>query len=356
MIERTDRPRLSLVQGGAGMPTSALGPAALRVSAIGLGCMGMSALYGPADRDESLRTLRRAVELGVDFLDTADVYGAGANEVLVGEFLAGQPREDMVVATKFGAVFTNDTGMHGSPGIRGDAEYVRTACEASLRRLGTDYIDLYYLHVPDPRVPIEETVGAMAELVVAGKVRQLGLSNVRASALRAAYAVHPITAVQSEWSLFTRQVERSVVPACAELGVGFVPYSPLGRGFLTGVHTSLEALAADDFRRAIPRFAPGNSGHNLVLLKPIHEIADAYGISLAQVALAWLLHQQDLYGVPVVPIPGTRNPARLAENLAATGVTLSPHDLALLEPIASQVVGAGHPPPPPGFGHLFDLD
>jgi aryl-alcohol dehydrogenase-like predicted oxidoreductase len=332
-----------------------LGPARLEVPAMGLGCMGMSAFYGPADRAESLATLRRAVELGVTFLDTADVYGVGANEELLGEFLAGgQPRAELVIATKFAAILDPDTGRPTAPFIRGDAAYVREACEASLRRLGTDHIDLYYQHIPDPRTPVEETVGALAELVAAGKVGHIGLSNIGAADLRAAYAVHPITAVQSEWSLFTREVEEAVVPACVELGIGFVPYSPLGRGFLTGVHTSAERLAADDFRRAIPRFAAGNSEHNEGLLEPVREVAERHGVSLAQVALAWVLHQQDVYNLPVVPIPGTRNSARLAENLAAMSVKLTADDLAALEPIASRVIGSAHPPLPPEVAAMRD--
>ncbi|MET8044694.1 aldo/keto reductase [Micromonospora sp. NPDC005215] len=329
------------VEGHANMHTTTLGKTGLTVSALGLGCMGMSEFYGDADRAESLATLGRAVELGVTFLDTSDAYGIGDNEELLGEFLAGTDRSAITVATKFGAVRDKATGR--PVGMRGDAAYVREACDASLSRLGIDHIDLYYLHFPAPGTPIEETVGAMADLVTAGKVGHIGLSNVTAAQVRAGHAVHPLAAVQNEWSLFTRDSEASLVPVCAELGIGLVPYSPLGRGFLTGAQTSTEGLAPNDFRQSIPRFAAENAPHNAGLLKPIQDIAAGHGVTPAQVALAWLLAQGERHGVPVAPIPGTRSPQRLAENAAATELTLSEEELALLAPIASQVLGEGRP-------------
>jgi aryl-alcohol dehydrogenase-like predicted oxidoreductase len=327
-----------------------LGKTGLAVSAIGLGCMGMSEFYGPADRDESLATLRRALDVGVDFLDTSDAYGIGENEQLLGEFLAGAQRERVVLATKFGVL--RDPETRRPRGVRGDAEYVRQACEASLRRLGTDYIDLYYLHLPDPRTRIEETVDAMADLVNAGKVRHIGLSNISAPQLRAAAQIYPIAAVQNEWSLFTRDVEDSLVPTCAELGVGFVPYSPLGRGFLTDVYTSTTGLAPDDFRQAVPRFSSENAEHNARVLKPIREIAEFHGATAGQVALAWLIQQHDAHGLVVVPIPGTKKRSRLEENAGAVDIRLSGEELAALEPLAEQVIGAGTPPIPPEIARL----
>jgi aryl-alcohol dehydrogenase-like predicted oxidoreductase len=327
-----------------------LGLTGLDVSAIGLGCMGMSEWYGPADRDESLATLRRALDLGITLLDTADIYGLGANEQLIGEFIAGCLRADVVVATKFGPIRDPRTGK--PVGLRGDAAYVRQACDASLRRLGTDYIDLYYQHFPDPRTPVEETVGAMGELVTAGKVRHLGLSNITATQLRAAAAVHPIVAVQSEWSLFSRDPEESLIPACAELGVSFVPYSPLGRGFLTGAYTSTAGLSPGDLRQVLPRFQGENAAHNVGLLRPVANIAAGHGATPAQVALAWLIQQQEIHGVSVVPIPGTKRRARLEENAAAASLQLTPGELVALEPIAAQVAGSGHAPRPPEVDRL----
>ncbi|WP_433437053.1 aldo/keto reductase [Nonomuraea sp. CA-141351] len=316
----------------------------LEVSALGLGCMGLSEFLGPTDRDESLGTLRKAAELGVTFLDTSDYYGVDfANEHLIGDFLAERKREEITVATKFAAIRAPGTGE--LIGVRSDPEYVRSACDASLRRLGTDHIDLYYLHHPDYTTPIEETVGAMAELVAAGKVRHLGLSNVSAEQLRAGHQVHPITAVQNEWSLFTREYEDTVVPVCAELGIAFVAYSPFSRGFLTGRHTSTEGLAEDDMRHGLPRFDASNAGHNAALLAPVRRVAEARGATMAQIALAWLLQREEVHGIPVVPIPGTKSPGRLVENAGAVGIELTAEELAALDPIAAQVAGDRMPPP-----------
>lgn len=326
------------------MRNVSLGETGLDVPAIGLGCMGMSEFYGSADREESLATLRRAVELGAAFLDTADAYGVGENETLLGEFLAGQRRADLLVASKFGAVRDPQTRM--PIGIRGDAEHVRQAADATLSRLGTEYLDLYYQHLPDPNVPIEDTVGAMAELVRAGKVRHLGLSNLTPDQLRAAHAVHPIAAVQCEWSLFSREVEQGMVATCAELGIGFVAYSPLGRGFLTGKVISSEGLDSTDSRNHIPRFNGENAMHNATLLAPIRAAADAHGATPAQIALAWLIQQGDRHHVTVVPIPGTTRRAGLDENVAAADLRLTDAELKALEPICAQVLGAGRPPVP----------
>lgn len=330
------------------MRTLELGGNGLHVPALGLGCVGLSEFYGPTHRDESLATLRTAADLGMTFLDTSDYYGVdSANERLIGEFLArggSGGRSRFTVATKFGPVRAPGTGE--LIGVRSDPAYVRTACDASLRRLGTDHIDLYYLHHPDFVTPVEETVGAMAELVAAGKVRHVGLSNVSAAELRAGHQVHPITAVQNEWSLFTREYEDSVVPVCAELAIGFVAYSPFSRGFLTGRHISTEGLAQDDIRRGMPRFAASNARHNAALLAPVRRIAEARGATMAQVALAWLLHRPQAHRVAVVPIPGTRSPARLRENAGAVDLTLTDDELAALDPIAQQVKGDRMPPPP----------
>ncbi len=303
------------------LPVRSVGP--LPVSALGLGCMGMSYAYGPPDRGEALATLRRALDLGVTLLDTADMYGAGHNEELVAEVLPGR-RDEIVLATKFGIL----TGPDGRPnGVDGSPAHVRRACEASLRRLGVDAIDLYYLHRPDPRVPIEDTVGAMGELVAAGHVRHLGLSEASAATVRRAAAVHPIAAVQSEWSVFSRDVEAEVVPACRELGIGLVPYSPLGRGLLTGALTGAGGLAADDFRRSLPRFADAALARNLDAVAVVRGVAAAHAATPGQVALAWLLAQ----GPDVVPIPGTKRVRYLEENLGALAVQLSPEDRARLE-------------------------
>ena len=308
------------------LPQRSLGATGLTVSAQGLGCMGMSMAYGPADQNEARRTLRRALELGVTFFDTADVYGIGENEKLVGEFVqeARSAGAEVVLATKFGIVF--DPDAPGQRGADGRPEYVREACDLSLLRLGLDNIDLYYNHRPDPKVPIEETVGAMAELVAAGKVRHLGLSEASADTVRRAAAVAPITALQSEWSIFSRDIEADIVPACREHGIGLVPYSPLGRGMLTGTVTSLDELAADDFRRTQPRFQGDNIVANVSLVDVVKEVAAAHGASPGQVALAWLAAQGD----DVVPIPGTKRVAYLEDNVGAAEVELTDDDLARL--------------------------
>jgi aryl-alcohol dehydrogenase-like predicted oxidoreductase len=297
-----------------------LGRSGLTVSALGLGCMGMSYAYGAADRTESLVTIRSALDLGVTFLDTADLYGAGENEKLVGEAIAGR-REEVVLATKFGILPDPATGRPA--GVDGSPGYVRAAIDRSLTRLGVDHVDLYYQHRPDPDVPIEETVGAMAELVAAGKVRHLGLSEASVATIRRAAAVHPITAVQSEWSLFSRDIEAAVVPACRELGIGLVPYSPLGRGLLTGALTSADELATDDFRRTQPRWQAGNLEANLELLGQVRSIAARYEATPAQVALAWVLAQ----GADVVPIPGTKRRRYLQENVESLSLALTTDDL-----------------------------
>jgi aryl-alcohol dehydrogenase-like predicted oxidoreductase len=289
--------------------------------------MGMSAAYGPADADESRRTLRRAHDLGVTFFDTADVYGLGENEKLVGEFVRELRArgDEVVLATKFGIVY--DPDGPGGRGTNGRPEYVIEACDQSLLRLGLDHVDLYYNHRPDPEVPIEDTVGAMASLVAGGKVRHLGLSEASAETVRRAAAVAPITALQSEWSLFSRDIEADIVPACRQHGIGLVPYSPLGRGMLTGAVTSLSELAADDFRRTQPRFQDEHLAANLDLVEVVKDVAAAKGATPGQIALAWLAAQGD----DVVPIPGTKRVRYLEENVAAAEVDLDDDDLRRLD-------------------------
>ncbi|HYU83562.1 MAG TPA: aldo/keto reductase [Kribbellaceae bacterium] len=305
------------------MRTRTLGE--LTVSAQGLGCMGMSAFYGGRDEDEAVATIHRALDLGVTLLDTSDAYGPHTNEVLVGKAIAGR-RYEVVIATKFGIELRADDPMYR--GIRGDASYVKEACDASLRRLGVDHIDLYYQHRVDPGTPIEETVGAMAELVEAGKVRYLGVSEASAATIRRAHAVHPITAVQTEWSLWTRDIEAEVAPVCAELGIGVVPYSPLGRGFLTGAIKSTDALEADDFRVVgLPRFQAENLERNLAVVRALEALAAERGVTAGQLALAWVQHR----GEHVVPIPGTKRRTYLEQNVAAADLELSADDLAAIE-------------------------
>jgi aryl-alcohol dehydrogenase-like predicted oxidoreductase len=306
----------------------------LTVSAQGLGCMGMSEWYGAADWDESIATIRAALDQGVTFLDTADIYGAGHNEVLVGRAIARR-RDEVQLATKFGVDRSGGDGR--ARVLRGERPYVKRAAEASLLRLGVEVIDLYYLHRPPQTAEIEETVGAMAELVTEGKVRYLGLSEVTSDLLRRAYAVHPITAVQSEYSLWTRDVETDVLDALRELSVGLVPYAPLGRGFLTGT-VDVSALDANDFRARNPRFA--GAAANQAIADTVREVAEAKGVTPAQVAIAWVYAQQERLGIPVVPIPGTKRAKWLEQNIAALDVTLTPDELARLDPLGSQVTGS----------------
>jgi aryl-alcohol dehydrogenase-like predicted oxidoreductase len=315
------------------MRTTNLGQ--LTVSAQGLGCMGMSEWYGATDWDESVATIQRALDLGVTLLDTADIYGAGHNEVLVGRAIAHR-RDEVRLATKFGI---DRSAGDAHRVMRGEHDYVKRSAEASLLRLGTEVIDLYYLHRPPQNAEIEETVGAMAELVAEGKVRYLGLSEVDDQLLRRAHAVHPITAVQSEYSLWTRDAERDVLGAMRELGVGFVPYSPLGRGFLTAT-VDLGALDAKDFRRRNPRFTGEAAAKNQAITDAVRSVAGAKGATPAQVALAWVHAQQQRLGVPVVPIPGTKRIKWLEQNVAALDLTLTPDELAILDPLAAQVTGS----------------
>ena len=309
--------------------------AELAVSAQGLGCMGMSEWYGRADWDESIATIHRAIDLGITLLDTADAYGAGHNEVLVGRAITGR-RDEVQLATKFGI---DRSGGDDKRVIRGERGYVKRACESSLLRLGVDLIDLYYLHRPPQTAEIEETVGAMAELVAEGKVRYLGLSEVDSDLLRRACAVHPITAVQSEYSLWARDPETTVLDALRELNVGLVAYSPLGRGFLTGT-VDVSALDARDFRSRNPRFSGDAGAANQAIADAVRQVAEAKGVAPAQVALAWVHAQGERLGAPVVPIPGTKRVKWLEQNVAAVDVTLSADDLAVLDPLGDQVVGA----------------
>ena len=313
--------------------TRALGSQGLTVSEIGLGCMGMSEFYGPADEDESVATIHRALELGCTFLDTADMYGSGKNEELVGRAIRGR-RERVTLATKFGVVRGADASMRG---INGRPEYVRQACDASLKRLGIDHIDLYYQHRVDPEVPIEDTVGAMSRLVEEGKVRYLGLSEAAPETIRRAHATFPITALQTEYSLWSRDPEDEILATLRELGIGFVAYSPLGRGFLTGRFRSPDDFPEDDFRRHNPRFQGENFQKNLDLVARIEEIAAAKGVTASQLALAWVLAQ----GRDIVPIPGTKRRKYLEENLAAARVELTGDELARIDEVAPQGAAAG---------------
>ncbi|MDX3801099.1 aldo/keto reductase [Streptomyces sp. AK04-3B] len=308
----------------------------LQVSAVGLGCMGMSAFYGSTDQAEAIATVRRGLELGVNFLDTAQMYGPLTNESLVGEAIRGH-REEYVVATKFNYRMDNAVpGDISTVGPQdGSAEHVRSSVHGSLQRLGTDHIDLYYQHRVDPNVPIEETVGALAELVAEGKVRYIGLSEASAETIRRAHAVHPVTAVQSEYSLWSRDVEAEVLPACRELGIGFVPYSPLGRGFLAGRFASLDELDANDWRRENPRFQDANLKANLRLAEKVKEIAAEKEVTPAQLAIAWVLAQ----GEDLVPIPGTKRRTYLEQNAAATAIALTEDDLARIDAELPEAAG-----------------
>jgi len=310
----------------------------LTVSAIGFGAMALTPVYGEVDDTESLATLNRTLDLGVTFIDTANIYGNGNNEKLIAKLLADR-RDEVTLATKFGIQGNPADRAAGQIGVRGDAAYVRQSIDESLQRLRTDVVDLYYMHRRDLSVPIEETVGAMAELVAAGKVRHLGLSEVTADELRAAVAVHPIAAVQSEWSIWSRDVERNVVPAAAELGVGFVPYSPLGRGFLTGTISSVADLSPTDFRRKMPRYAESALDANLAVVALVKSVAAEQGATPAQVALAWLRYRADALGVASVPIPGTRRAERVEENLGSLTVNLTPAQLDTLDAAAASVSG-----------------
>jgi aryl-alcohol dehydrogenase-like predicted oxidoreductase len=315
------------------MDTRILGSQGLEVSELGLGCMGMSEFYGTADEEESIATIRRTIELGINFLDTADAYGPFTNEKLVGRAIVDR-REEVILATKFG----NERKEDGTRlGVNGKPEYVWRACEASLRRLGVEHIDLYYQHRVDPDTPVEETWGAMAELVEAGKVRYLGISEAAPETIRRAHAVHPITALQTEYSLWSRDVEDEIVPTVRELGIGFVAYSPLGRGFLTAQIPRFEDLPENDFRRTSPRFQGENFEKNLELVEQVRKVAAEKGVTPGQLALAWLLHQGD----DVVPIPGTKRRKYLEENAAAAKVTLTEEDLRRIDEAAPKGAAAG---------------
>ncbi len=326
------------------MENRQLGASGLTVSAVGLGCMGMSEFYGPRDDEESVRTIRRAVELGVTFFDTADAYGPFKNEELVGRALKPY-RKHVVIATKFG----NVRGPNGERlGISGKPDYVRTACEGSLRRLGVETIDLYYQHRVDPQTPIEDTIGAMARLVEEGKVRYLGMSEAAVPTLLRAFRVHPIAALQTEYSLWTRDVEDEILPACRKLGVGFVAYSPLGRGFLTGGIKSPEVLDASDFRRTNPRFEEENLKKNLAIVARVEDLARKKGCTAAQLAMAWVLAR----GKDIVPIPGTKRRGYLEEDLGALAVELTPEDLAAIDKAVPKGSASGERYTPQGMAAI----
>jgi aryl-alcohol dehydrogenase-like predicted oxidoreductase len=314
------------------LPTRTLG--ALTVSAQGLGCMGMSQSYGTGDETESVATIHRALDLGVTLLDTANVYGAGANEELVGRAIRDR-RDEVVLATKFGIV----RDAEGHRAARGDAAYVKQCCDESLARLGVDHIDLYYQHRVDPDTPIEETWGALAELVEAGKIRYAGLSEAGAATIRRAHAVHPVTALQSEWSLWTRDIEAEIAPTCAELGIGIVPFSPLGRGFLTGSITSASQLGEKDMRAGLPRFSEENLSANLAIVDTVKALAEKRGVTAGQLALAWVQAK----GEHVVPIPGTKRRTYLEQNVGAATLELTPEEISELDAVGEGVAGARYP-------------